>query len=71
VSDASSEGESRDVEFCVMHGLHDRAVWILDADGMEGRGCVVDWHVHSEEVCCAPGVGDGQGVGDGGRTCSR
>jgi len=59
VPDASSEGESRDVEFGVVRGLHDGAVWILDADGVDGGGCVMDRRVHSEEVHCAPGVGNG------------
>ncbi len=70
VSDAGSKGESRDVEFSIMHGLNDRAVWILDADGMGGRGWVVYQHVHGEEMHCATSVSNGQGVGDGRRTCS-
>jgi len=46
-----------------MHGVHDGAIRILNADGVVGDLFVADWHVDSEKVCSATGIHYGHSGG--------
>jgi len=70
VPNVGGQWESRDGKFSIMCGLHDGAIQILNADGIDGQCFVVDRGVDGEEVGCAASVGDGQGGSDGRMTCS-
>jgi len=41
VADASSMQQSGDVKFGIVHGAHDGAIWVLDADGVNTGVSVV------------------------------
>ena len=46
------------IQFSLMRGLHERAVGILDADGI-GSGTLVDYvSIDGEEIVCTAGVGN-------------
>jgi hypothetical protein len=56
-------GEIGDIQFCLMSGMHERTIRVLDADWI-GRDAFVDYaRIDGAEVVCTSGVGNGSACG--------
>ena len=58
-----SRGESRQVKFSLVGGVHDGAVRVGDADGIGGGAAIDDIGVDSAKVRSAAAIGDSKGAG--------
>jgi len=71
VAQLGSTQQSMDVKFCIVCGMHEHAIVVLNGDGFVGNAIIVQGCIYGEKVSHASSVGYSNSCRMGRRTCCR